>query len=82
MICKCGDSGVLCTVLGKNYYYCRTCRVELELEAVKEAPTTFVYHKPETVNSGGGGAHYEHVKDFCPDLQCPYCYDDFLKGIP
>lgn len=36
MICpKCKNVGILNTVLGKDFYYCRTCKEEILLEEVK-----------------------------------------------
>lgn len=40
MICQtCSNPGVLNTVAGKDFYYCRTCKDEIKLE--------FVLMKPE-----------------------------------
>lgn len=35
MVCKCGNVGVLNTILGKDFYYCRDCKDEIRLEEVK-----------------------------------------------
>lgn len=35
MICpKCKSDGILNTILGKDFYYCRTCKEEILLEEV------------------------------------------------
>ncbi len=34
MICKCGASGVLNQVLNEEFYYCRSCKIEIQLEIV------------------------------------------------
>lgn len=36
MICKCGDTGVYNEVNFKGFYYCRTCKIEIELELVPQ----------------------------------------------
>ena len=35
MTCGCGSTGVLNTILGKDFYYCRECKIEIELETPK-----------------------------------------------
>lgn len=35
MICKCGEDGIYNEANGKGFYYCRTCKCEIELEEVK-----------------------------------------------
>jgi hypothetical protein len=36
MICiKCNETGVLNSVLGKEFYYCRNCKEEITLELIK-----------------------------------------------
>lgn len=38
MVCgTCKDTGVKNTALGKEFYYCRTCKKEIELESVVKA---------------------------------------------
>lgn len=35
MVCeKCNESGVYNEVAGKGFYYCRNCKIEIELQAV------------------------------------------------
>lgn len=39
MICQtCSNPGVLNTVAGKDFYYCRTCKDEIKLELVLMKP--------------------------------------------
>lgn len=37
MICQCGATGILNEVLGKTFYYCRSCKDEIRLNETKEA---------------------------------------------
>ena len=34
MTCKCGETGVYNEVNFKSFYYCRSCKIEIELEVV------------------------------------------------
>lgn len=74
MICKkCDSTGILCHILDKHYYYCRTCKVEIELEL---APKVELPVKQITFTQEKGLAH-------CDDPQCAWCnIDTILKGIP
>ena len=44
MQCKCGSEGVLNTALGKPFYYCRSCKIEIVLET----NTTQTYGSADT----------------------------------
>jgi hypothetical protein len=40
VICqKCGNKGVLSSALGKDFWYCRTCKDEIRLDVVSPAPS-------------------------------------------
>ena len=41
MICKCGETGVLNEVLNQQFYYCRTCKIEISLEIKNRSAEAF-----------------------------------------
>lgn len=47
MVCsKCKNAGILNTVLGKNFYYCKTCKEEIFLEEVVPPEPDYDYAAP------------------------------------
>jgi hypothetical protein len=80
MICGCGVSGVLCTVLEKNYYYCRECKKEIELEAAKVATTDPVLTKEFLDFESTFSQACWGLDNGCACVACTL--KAFTKGIP
>lgn len=65
MICqKCQNTGFYNEVMGKGYYYCRTCKDEIQLEATEEESS-----KPPT--GYWGGSMSDIIKNWHPPLSLP-----------
>ena len=59
MQCKCGSEGVLNTALGKPFYYCRSCKIEIGLEI----PTTQTYGSADNKILGWTSLYDGRYKD-------------------
>ena len=56
MICnKCNDEGILNSALGQEFYYCRTCKEEIQLEVVK-VDTAAINQSGEVLQVNGNTA--------------------------
>lgn len=65
MICGCGNTGVLRTVLGKDYFYCQECKKEIMLTVVevdKSPATDYTSHR-----------EVDGTWKDCKDNKCPFC---------
>lgn len=78
MVCKkCNESGVLCEVLNKQYYYCRTCKEEIDLEIKLKSNDSF--EVDFTFNQN----HYPACTCYtCEQNKVKLDWTQVLKGIP
>lgn len=50
MTCTCGTSGVYNEVRGQGFYYCRSCKVEIELREPYREPMSGVTMSQEEID--------------------------------
>jgi hypothetical protein len=83
MICpKCNEAGVYNEVLGQGFYYCRTCKDEIQLqEASKSEPkkdeyprwTTWSFGAGQLVNYTVDPSFFHGFSSDCGDQDCDLC---------